>query len=256
MNVIITRRQLLQRGAAGAALLSLPGLLSACGGGGGGGTGGGTSETLRFSNWQYYIDIDDKTKKSPTLEQFTAETGIKVDYFEDINSNDEYFGKIQGPLSQGQSIDREIIVHDGQLALPGAPHRGRLAGEARQGQDPQHLQPAGRAPEPAVRPGSLVLAALAVGHDGHRLQREADLDTHHHGRPAARGLQAQGQGHTAQRDGGHHRRRHAGERRRPVDGDRRVVPEGDRPRAGGRRLGADPPVHRQRLHGAADHRAT
>jgi spermidine/putrescine transport system substrate-binding protein len=119
MNVIITRRQLLQRGAAGAALLSLPGLLSACGGGGGGGAGGGTSETLRFSNWQLYIDIDDKTKKSPTLEQFTAETGIKVDYFEDINSNDEYFGKIQGPLSKGQSIDREIIVLTDNSRYPG-----------------------------------------------------------------------------------------------------------------------------------------
>ena len=119
MNVIITRRQLLQRGAAGAALLSLPGLLAACGGGGGGGAGGGTSETLRFSNWQLYIDIDDKTKKSPTLEQFTTETGIQVDYFEDINSNSEYFGKIQGPLSQGQSIDREIIVMTDNSRYPG-----------------------------------------------------------------------------------------------------------------------------------------
>jgi len=117
MTVNITRRQLIQRGAAGITILSLPGLLAACGGGGGG--GGGTSETLRFANWQLYIDIDEKTKKSPTLEQFTAETGIKVDYFEEINSNDEYFGKIQGPLSKGQGIDREIIVLTDNSRYPG-----------------------------------------------------------------------------------------------------------------------------------------
>ena len=111
MTMRMTRRQLVQRGAAGATLLSLPNLLAACGGGGGGGGGGGElADTLRFSNWPLYIDFDEKTKKHPTLDEFTAKTGIKVDYFEDINSNGEYFGKIQRPLSQGNSIDRDIIV--------------------------------------------------------------------------------------------------------------------------------------------------
>ncbi|HEX5583045.1 spermidine/putrescine ABC transporter substrate-binding protein [Gaiella sp.] len=110
MTVQMTRRQLVQRGAAGVTLLSLPGLLAACGGGGGGGGGGELADTLRFSNWPLYIDFDEKTKKHPTLDEFTAKTGIKVDYFEDINSNGEYFGKIQRPLSQGNSIDRDIIV--------------------------------------------------------------------------------------------------------------------------------------------------
>lgn len=41
MTMRMTRRQLVQRGAAGATLLSLPNLLAACGGGGGGGGGGG-----------------------------------------------------------------------------------------------------------------------------------------------------------------------------------------------------------------------
>jgi spermidine/putrescine transport system substrate-binding protein len=119
MTSRITRRQLVQRGAAGATLLTLPGLLAACGGGGGGGGGGGTSDTLRFANWQLYIDVDDKTKKSPTLQQFTEKTGIPVDYFEEINSNDEYFGKIQGPLSKGDSIKREIIVMTDSSRFPG-----------------------------------------------------------------------------------------------------------------------------------------
>jgi len=113
----MTRRQLVQRGAAGVTILSLPGLLAACGGGGGG--GGGSSDTLRFANWQLYIDIDETTKKSPTLQQFTEQTGIPVDYFEEINSNDEYFGKIQGPLSKGDGIDREIIVLTDNSRYPG-----------------------------------------------------------------------------------------------------------------------------------------
>jgi len=116
----MTRRQLVQRGAAGVTILSLPSLLAACGGGGGGGSAsGGSSDTLRFANWQLYIDIDEKTKKSPTLQQFTEKTGIPVEYFEEINSNDEYFGKIQGPLSKGDSIDREIIVMTDNSRYPG-----------------------------------------------------------------------------------------------------------------------------------------
>jgi spermidine/putrescine transport system substrate-binding protein len=111
MTTSLTRRTLVQRGAAGITLLSLPGLLAACGGGGGGGGGGDeVKDVLRFSNWPLYIDFDEKTKKRPTLDEFTAQSGIKVEYFEDINSNAEYFGKIQGPLSQGQGIDRDIIV--------------------------------------------------------------------------------------------------------------------------------------------------
>ncbi len=110
MTMRITRRELVQRGAAGVTLLSLPGLLAACGGSSGGGGSGEVADVLRFSNWPLYIDYDEKTKKHPTLDQFTQKTGIKVDYFEDINSNAEYFGKIQRPLSQGQSIDRDIIV--------------------------------------------------------------------------------------------------------------------------------------------------
>jgi len=109
----LTREELLRRAALGAGLLSMPGLLAACGGGGENGGSASTGEladTLRFSNWTLYIDIDPKTKKPGTLAEFTKKFGVKVDYTEDINSNSEYFGKIQGPLSRGQSIDRDIVV--------------------------------------------------------------------------------------------------------------------------------------------------
>jgi spermidine/putrescine transport system substrate-binding protein len=120
MNPRLTRRQLVQRGAAGATVLTLPGLLAACGGGNGGGGGGGeVLDTLRFANWPLYIDVDEKTKKHPTLDQFTQETSIKVEYFEEINDNAEYFAKVQGPLSQGQGIDRDIFVFTDNSRFPG-----------------------------------------------------------------------------------------------------------------------------------------
>jgi spermidine/putrescine transport system substrate-binding protein len=111
----LTRLELLRRTALGGAALSLPGFLAACGGGGksSSATTNGAkklAKDLNFSNWTLYIDIDEKTKKRPTLDEFQKKTGVHVNYFEDINSNDEYFGKIRGPLSRGQSIDRDIIV--------------------------------------------------------------------------------------------------------------------------------------------------
>jgi spermidine/putrescine transport system substrate-binding protein len=111
MNDVLTRQELLRRAALGAGLLSVPGLLAACGSsGGGGGSKNELAKTIHFSNWTYYMDKDPKTKKWLTLEAFKKETGVNVEYTEDINSNSQFFGKIQGPLSRGQSIDRDLIV--------------------------------------------------------------------------------------------------------------------------------------------------
>jgi spermidine/putrescine transport system substrate-binding protein len=112
----LTRLQLLRRAAAGGAFLTVPGVLAACGGSStksAGTTSGGKqtlAKTLRFSNWTLYIDVNEKTKRHPTLDAFKKKTGTTVQYTEDINDNASYFGKIQGPLSRGQSIDRDIIV--------------------------------------------------------------------------------------------------------------------------------------------------
>jgi spermidine/putrescine transport system substrate-binding protein len=126
----LTRSQFLRRAAAGGAALTLPGLLEACGGGGGI-KGAATAskqaaapvkkvlaKTLTFSNWPLYIDVD-KHKKHPSLEQFTKQTGVKVDYLEDINDNESFFGKIEGPLSHKQSVHRDIVVMTDSSGLPG-----------------------------------------------------------------------------------------------------------------------------------------
>jgi spermidine/putrescine transport system substrate-binding protein len=120
----LTRLQLLRRAAAGGAFLTVPGVLAAC---------GGTTKkaasttvnktlakTLRFSNWTYYMDTNNKKHSHPSLQQFEQKFGTHVQYTEDINDNASYFGKIQGRLSRGQSIDRDIVVltdNDRYLAL-------------------------------------------------------------------------------------------------------------------------------------------
>jgi spermidine/putrescine transport system substrate-binding protein len=117
MNPRMTRDELLRRGAAGVTFLSLPGLLAACGGGGDGGgeADGELKDVLNFSNWELYIDTPSTRKAAgltgpTTLEQFTEKTGIKVNYYEDINGNPEYFATVQGRLRQGQGIGRDLLT--------------------------------------------------------------------------------------------------------------------------------------------------
>jgi spermidine/putrescine transport system substrate-binding protein len=58
---------------------------------------------LRISNWPLYID-------EKTVPEFSAATGISVEYNEDINDNNEFFAKIDEPLKRNQSIDRDIVI--------------------------------------------------------------------------------------------------------------------------------------------------
>jgi spermidine/putrescine transport system substrate-binding protein len=119
MNDELTRAELLRRGAAGIGMLSVPGLLAACGGSSGGGGAGASSQHLKkvlnFANWPLYIDTPKSLKaagihKPTTLQQFTQKTGIKVNYYEEINDNAGYFAKVQGRLSKGEGIGRDILV--------------------------------------------------------------------------------------------------------------------------------------------------
>jgi spermidine/putrescine transport system substrate-binding protein len=98
--------------AAAVAALALALGLAACGGSGGinGNTEaetvkseGKASGSLTISNWPLYID-------KQTVPDFEKDTGIKVSYKEDVNSNDEFFGKVQPLLAQGESGGRSIFV--------------------------------------------------------------------------------------------------------------------------------------------------
>jgi spermidine/putrescine transport system substrate-binding protein len=70
-----------------------------------------TEKQLAFSNWPQYIDVaEDNESKRPTLEAFQSKTGIKVTYTEDINDNNEFFGKVQNQLTACQSTNRDLFV--------------------------------------------------------------------------------------------------------------------------------------------------
>ena len=111
----LTRRQLLERAALGGAAITVPGLLAACGGTTTKAGGGGTTvahrlaKTLHFSNWTLYID-NKPGNRHPSLDQFQKKYGVRVDYTEDINDNNSFWGKIEPELSHGQSTGRDLIV--------------------------------------------------------------------------------------------------------------------------------------------------
>jgi spermidine/putrescine transport system substrate-binding protein len=101
--------------AAAIAVVSLALGLASCGddtvGGGGNGEvttakGGQATGELTISNWPGYIDPGPKG----TVAEFEDKTGVSVDYIEDINSNDGFFGKLQPQLEQGESGGRSVFV--------------------------------------------------------------------------------------------------------------------------------------------------
>jgi spermidine/putrescine transport system substrate-binding protein len=61
---------------------------------------------ITISNWPAYMD----TGKNNTVAEFQRETGVKVDYVEDVNDNAEFFGKLRPQLQQGESGGRSIFV--------------------------------------------------------------------------------------------------------------------------------------------------
>ena len=65
--------------------------------------GGKASGTLNVSNWPLYIDEN-------TVSDFEKKTGITVKYNEDVNSNTDFFGKVQPLLANGDSGGRSIVT--------------------------------------------------------------------------------------------------------------------------------------------------
>ncbi len=106
----MSRRQFLVRsGALGAAGLSLPQFLSACGGDDGGGN------TLFFENWPAYIDPTEDGLTG-TVDRFSEASGVDMTYSEAFNDNVEYFAKIQPILGRGDKIDPDLIAPTSWLA--------------------------------------------------------------------------------------------------------------------------------------------
>ncbi|MFE5920038.1 spermidine/putrescine ABC transporter substrate-binding protein [Streptomyces sp. NPDC056468] len=115
MNSPLSRRTLLRTLGAGAAL----GGLAGCGvrpayvspGDRAATDVSATDKRLTWANWPLYIDTDDEdATRRPTLEGFEKRTGISVDYVEEINDNDEFFGKVSPALMNHQRTGRDLVV--------------------------------------------------------------------------------------------------------------------------------------------------
>ncbi len=113
---LISRRTVM----AGMAGLTAVGALAACGSAGKNSAGAtsdrvkaatdlsSTEKVVNWSNWPSYMDVDEKTKSHPTLDAFTKKTGIKVNYTEDYNDNDEFYAKVRPLLQAGKDTGRDM----------------------------------------------------------------------------------------------------------------------------------------------------
>jgi spermidine/putrescine transport system substrate-binding protein len=135
--VKMSRRKTLTRrtALAGAAGVGAALGLAACAPAGDG--GGATSEALVpatdvsdsekvlvWYNWPGYMDEAEDGSR-PTLERFQTETGIAVEYLEEYNDNDEWYGINRNELISGKDVGADLIcptdwlaarlVNDGQV---------------------------------------------------------------------------------------------------------------------------------------------
>lgn len=120
----LTRRRLLQLGGlsvlgAGLTACSIPGSKTSAGGSLGGQAWRDEIATfwsqqkraghLDFVNWPLYIDVG-KGNDHPSLDLFTKQTKITVNYKEDIQDDASYYGKIAPVLKSGQGTGWDLMV--------------------------------------------------------------------------------------------------------------------------------------------------
>ena len=136
--VKMSRRKTLTRrtALAGAAGVGAALGLAACAPSGDG--GGATSEalvpatdvsdsekTLVWYNWPGYMDLSEDELSRPTLDRFQEQSGITVEYLEEYNDNDEWYGINRNELIAGKDVGADLIcptdwlaarlVNDGQV---------------------------------------------------------------------------------------------------------------------------------------------
>ena len=124
-SAALSRRGLLRAGAFGSLAVAGAGALSACGvdpkfpvipeavsTGRNGTDYSATEKVVNFHNWGSYIDIasSSNTSDHPTLDAFTKQYGIKVNYVEDITDNNEYYTKLDPDLSAGKDTGVDLMV--------------------------------------------------------------------------------------------------------------------------------------------------
>ena len=106
----MNRRQLLRGAAAGAAGVGALGLAACAPNSGGGGGSGSGGEGIVWGNWTYYLDFNEETQSFTSLDNFMDQAGFTVDYIEDIDDNNTFYGKIKDQLKLGQFTGYDTVT--------------------------------------------------------------------------------------------------------------------------------------------------
>jgi spermidine/putrescine transport system substrate-binding protein len=120
----LTRRAFMRRAGRGTiaigSLMSLPAILAACvpagnasasasaSGGGGAATG-----KVRWLNWPAYIDLSDDGSTMPSIDAFTEQTGIKVEYDEGLLDNADFLATYSPDLRAGNNTSWDVMTPGG-----------------------------------------------------------------------------------------------------------------------------------------------
>ena len=67
-----------------------------------------TDKTVNWANWPLYLD-EDEDGNHPTLEAFSAATGIAANYIVDVDDNNSYFAKVKDQLALGQDVGADTV---------------------------------------------------------------------------------------------------------------------------------------------------
>jgi len=70
-----------------------------------------TQPVVQFANWSEYVDtVPGNPPRYPTLEEFTRQTGIVVDYSEPITADEQFVGEIGISLAMGWAPGYDLVV--------------------------------------------------------------------------------------------------------------------------------------------------
>jgi len=109
---LITRRTFMRRagrgGLAFGAALTLPSLLAACAT-----PGSSQSATLKWLNWPAYIDITEDGSSYPSIDAFTEQTGIPVEYNEGLLANADFLSQYAPDLRAGNNTGWDVMTPGG-----------------------------------------------------------------------------------------------------------------------------------------------
>jgi spermidine/putrescine transport system substrate-binding protein len=65
---------------------------------------------VNWAQWPLYIDVGKNKSDHPSIDQFTAATGIHVNYYEVIQEDDSFFAKVQPTLSANQYSGYDVAT--------------------------------------------------------------------------------------------------------------------------------------------------